>query len=675
VHASVLTVAPVQQNLNQQRSDSFRPDIEGLRGIAVLLVVAFHTQVAPWRGGFLGVDVFFVLSGYLITGLLWRELETNGKLDLVGFYARRARRLLPASAVVVAFTVAVGTVLLSPLEQIRYAKTALAVVLYVSNIWFVRQTSNYFAPETETNPLLHTWSLSVEEQFYLVWPALLWIGFRLFRSRTGLAKFLALISAVSLVVCIWLTQTNQPWAFFGSPARAWEFGLGGIASLLPATLLANRSARVVAGWTSLAVLMGAAALFNPGHGFPGARALIPVLATATLLVAGAAGSPAGASQLLAHPLLQWFGRLSYSWYLWHWPFLVYGEVFFPRDSVYGHLLVVGASLVAAFLTCRTIENPIRFNRRLSKRPVLTLSLAAVLSLLSVSICFLGIRWSQKGAVMPRQRMLLATSEETSRVNSRECMTGFRETDVRECIFGELNANTTVILFGDSHAAHWLPPLEEIAHERKWKLVTILKSACPTADVQVYNPRIERIETECAEWRVAALARIVKSPPALVVISNSGGYIESANRNSKGGYNTNSLAAWQAGTQSTLAQLDRSAIPTVVISDIPVQRVDVPICLSRVTAHPWYPEQWCTSSRADALDPQVFQAEQAGASDLHNVRLLDFSDAFCDASRCKVEAQGIPIYRDRGHLSSAFALKLAPLLSEKLEQRSNPPSDD
>jgi peptidoglycan/LPS O-acetylase OafA/YrhL len=635
------------------------------------LVVAFHAQISLWRGGFLGVDVFFVLSGYLITGLLLRDLEVNGKLDLIGFYARRARRLLPASALVVAFTVVAGTLLLSPIEQARYSKTALATTLYVSNVWFIRQASNYFAPETDTNPLLHTWSLAVEEQFYLLWPALVWIGFRLFRSRQGLCKFLAVVSALSLVACIWLTRTNQPWAFFGSPARAWEFGLGGIATLMPATLLANKSAKFIASWTSLAVLLGAAALFTPGQGFPGARALIPVFATATLLVAGAAGVPVGASRMLAHPVLQWFGRLSYSWYLWHWPLLVYAEVFFPRNSGYGRVLVATVSLLAAFLTYRVLENPIRTQRGLIRRPVFTLCLAAGLSLFSVSICLLSLRLSQKSALMPGQRILLAVTEENSPV-SRECMAIFRETQVRECVFGDRSAATTVALFGDSHAAHWFPALEQIADERKWKIVTILKASCPTADVPVYNPRLERVETECAEWRVAALERILKLGPDLVVISNSTGYIKTAN--STGGYSVTSVTEWQEGTRRTLAALDRAAIPTVVLYDVPVQRIDVPTCLSRVLAHQWYPEAWCTSSRTEALDSQVLRTEQAAVSGLRSVRLLDFSDVFCDVSTCKVEIQGVPIYRDRGHLNSVFARKLAPLLSEKLGQPIKPRSD-
>jgi peptidoglycan/LPS O-acetylase OafA/YrhL len=656
--------APTTAHGEGHKSPTFRPDIEGLRGIAVLLVVAFHAQISLFHGGFLGVDVFFVLSGYLITGLLLRDLEVNGKLDVIGFYARRARRLLPASALVVAFTVVTGTLLWSPIEQARYSKTALATTLYVSNVWFVRQASNYFAPETDTNPLLHTWSLAVEEQFYLLWPALVWVGFRLFRSRQSLCKFLGVVSALSLMACIWLTRTNQPLAFFGSPTRAWEFGLGGIATLMPTSLAASRSARLIASWTSMGVLLGAAILFVPGQGFPGARALVPVLATATLLVAGAASASVGASRMLAHPVLQWFGRLSYSWYLWHWPLLVYADVFLPTNSGYGRVLVVTVSLLAAFLTYRFIENPIRVQRGLVRRPVFTLCLAAMLSFFSVSICFLSLRLSQKSSLMPGQQMLLAVAEQESPV-SRDCMAIFREAQVRECVFGDRNGVTTVALFGDSHAAHWLPALEQIANERKWKIVTILKASCPTADVLVYNPRLERVETECARWRAAALERILKLAPDLTVISNSTGYIKTTH--SKGRYSVISVTEWKEGTTRTLQALDRAAIPTVLLYDVPVQRIDVPTCLSRVLAHHWYPEVWCTSSREEALDPQVLQAEQEAVSDLKSVRLLDFSDVFCDVSACKIEIQGVPIYRDRGHLNPVFARKLAPLLSEKLGQ--------
>jgi Acyltransferase family len=199
------TIAHDTHQPGARKSVSFRPDIEGLRGIAVLLVVAFHSHILLFRGGFLGVDIFFVLSGYLITALLLQELESTGTLSLVGFYARRARRLLPAAAVVVAFIVVVGIFLLSPIEQLLYSKTALATTLYTSNLWFIHQSSDYFAADTANNPLLHTWSLAVEEQFYFVWPILVWVGFRLTRPVQDPGS-----SFSSFTRSLHLADPNQP---------------------------------------------------------------------------------------------------------------------------------------------------------------------------------------------------------------------------------------------------------------------------------------------------------------------------------------------------------------------------------------------------------------------------------------------------------------------------------
>ena len=642
---------------------SFRPDIEGLRGIAVLLVVAFHAHVWPWRGGFLGVDIFFVLSGYLITALLLQELETSGTLSLVGFYARRARRLLPAAAVVVVFVVLAGIFLLSPIEQIRYSKTALATTMYVSNLWFIRQSSDYFAADTANNPLLHTWSLAVEEQFYFLWPVLVWVAFRLSRSRSGLCKILGGMSVLSLVASIWLTRTNQPWAFFGSPPRAWEFGIGGIACMVPVALFTNKYGKSIASWASLLVVLGAAMWFRPGEAFPGSRALIPALATALLLIVGAAEISAGAGRMLAHPILQWFGRLSYSWYLWHWPLLIYAAVIFPRISIYGRLLAVTVALLAAFLTQHAIENPVRFNRGLMSRPVLCLGLAGVLMVVSMSISLGSYRLSKNRELVPGQRMLQAVVDEFSPLSNSGCIANFGETRAHPCVFGDKQSDTTVALFGDSHAAHWFPAFEKIAQERKWKLVTFLKFACPTADVPVFNPRLGRVETECAEWRADALTQITALHPNLIVVGNSSSYVNTPSRPE--GYGTSSAAEWEEGTRRTLAVFDRAGLRTVVFHDVPLPRMDVPICLSRAMAHRWYQENWCTSPRTDALDPDVLRAEQEAVTGLRAVSVVDFSDVFCDASTCRVEVQGEPIYRDQDHMHAAFSRSLAPMLSSKL----------
>jgi hypothetical protein len=433
--------------------------------------------------------------------------------------------------------------------------------------------------------------------------------------------------------------------------------------MVPVALLTNKYGKSIASWASLLVVLGAAMWFRPGEAFPGSRALIPALATALLLIVGAAEISAGAGRMLAHPILQWFGRLSYSWYLWHWPLLIYAAVIFPRISIYGRLLAVTVALLAAFLTQHAIENPVRFNRGLMSRPVLCLGLAGVLMVVSMSISLGSYRLSKNRELVPGQRMLQAVVDEFSPLSNSGCIANFGETRAHPCVFGDKQSDTTVALFGDSHAAHWFPAFEKIAQERKWKLVTFLKFACPTADVPVFNPRLGRVETECAEWRADALTQITALHPNLIVVGNSSSYVNTPSRPE--GYGTSTAAEWEEGTRRTLAVFDRAGLRTVVFHDVPLPRMDVPICLSRAMAHRWYQENWCTSPRTDALDPDVLRAEQEAVTGLRAVSVVDFSDVFCDASTCRVEVQGEPIYRDQDHMHAAFSRSLAPMLSSKL----------
>lgn len=250
-------------------SKEFRRDIEGLRAVAVAAVVVFHFGLRGIPGGFVGVDIFFVISGYLITGLLLRELENSGEIDLLRFYGRRSRRLLPAALLMTLVTLACGYFVFSPGEQLVFAKTAVATSLYSSNVWFLRQALDYFAPQAALNPFLHTWSLAVEEQFYLVWPAVL-----LLTSRRGLRPPLLIgaiagLSLASFGLCLWLTRVNQPWAFYASPARAWEFGIGGLAALREVTKWARRSkVAVILGWIGAGALLLSFAVISESSSFP-----------------------------------------------------------------------------------------------------------------------------------------------------------------------------------------------------------------------------------------------------------------------------------------------------------------------------------------------------------------------------------------------------------------------
>ena len=359
--------------------DAFRPDLEGLRGLAVLLVLFFHAGVPGLGGGFVGVDVFFVLSGFLITGLLVREREAHGRIDLGAFYARRARRILPAAAVVVVLTLGASWLLLAPLDLPRVAADAAAAALSVGNIRFAASAMDYFAADNAPSPLLHYWSLGVEEQFYLLWPALLILATRVRRPRLGAAFALLAVVIVSYAAAWYLTDLAEPWAFYSLPARAWQLALGGLLAVtvawqarLPTRLV------VLAGWLGLAcVIVAAVSLDASMTPYPGLAALLPTLGAGALILAGThRWSPA---MVLAERPLRWLGRVSYSLYLVHWPLLVLpAALLLPGDalSLPARLLLAGLAVVLGAACYRWVEAPFHRGRRLQLAPSRTLALAA-----------------------------------------------------------------------------------------------------------------------------------------------------------------------------------------------------------------------------------------------------------------------------------------------------------
>ncbi|HEV8697337.1 MAG TPA: acyltransferase family protein [Candidatus Limnocylindrales bacterium] len=368
---------------------SFRPDLEGLRGIAILLVIACHAALPLAGAGFIGVDVFFVLSGFLITGLLIAETDRTGRIDLAAFYARRARRILPAAAVVLVTTLAAATLILSPLDLPRISSDALAAALSVANLRFALSSTDYFAP-IDPSPVLHFWSLSVEEQFYLAWPALVLIGARLRRPRLGITTICGLVLVGSLALSIWLTAVSGPWAYYAIPTRAWQLAAGGALALAvrsPGRLPGAIAAPL--GWLGALLLVASLLLIGPLTPYPGAAAAVPTLGTLALIAAGpSAGSPG--SLVLRRAPLRWMGRISYSLYLWHWPILVLGataaSAYDPEiDGPYGRLTLnlglVAIAVCVAAVSWRLIEEPFRVGRlsRGGHRRSLATAVAAVMA--------------------------------------------------------------------------------------------------------------------------------------------------------------------------------------------------------------------------------------------------------------------------------------------------------
>lgn len=649
-----------------KKASHFRPDIEGLRAIAVILVVGFHASLPAFSGGFIGVDIFFVISGYLITSLLVRELETTGHLNLFQFYARRARRLLPAQGLTVVATLAAGVLLLSPLEQKSLAQAAAATSLYVSNIWFLRNAVDYFGGDAAINPLLHTWSLAVEEQFYLVWPLVILLAFRLGPSRRTLPIVIVSIFLISFICCAWLTKTNQPLAFFGTHTRAWQFALGGAASLVTSAKPASGSLYSWLGWVGLILVISSGVLFTADMELPGWISLIPTAGAACLLLSGAATRASAVTRFLSTTMMNRIGQLSYGWYLWHWPVLIFPALVYSHLDLFDRLLLALGSLLLAAITHALIEQPVRFSRYLVNRPIRTAAMAILIMSIGVTSAAMAAFLGRVASEKPQQAMIAQVASILPALYTKGCIADFTETKPRECSFSVTDSPSVVVLFGDSHAAQWFSPFEQMAKDHGWRLTTLIKSGCPSISVSVYNPRLQRINTECSVWREAALRRIAEIRPVLVVLANWHGYVggDRGRGPSGRGYDHVSYNEWRDGARRTFEQLNLIHSPITILSDTPSAGFDVPTCLSRV-ANLQRGMEVCALSRGLALDHQLATIETDAAATYRNVSILDLTDHFCDRTDCPAVQNGIIVYRDSDHITDVFARSLLPVLTSKL----------
>jgi len=621
----------------------FRADIEGLRGIAILLVVAYHTAVPGIAAGYIGVDVFFVLSGYLITWLLLREHEATGRIAFARFYARRARRLLPAVFVMLAITIATAFIVYSPPEQRIIARSALATAAYVSNLLFAGNATNYFSAQLADDPLLHTWSLAVEEQFYLVWPALMLVALR---RKRWTVPVMAAVAAASFAWCVSLTRTEQPLAFFLSPPRGWEFCVGALA-----LVIGGKTPRWL-GALGAGAIVAAAVLFDRTTPYPGYAALLPALATACVLRAP--------PRWLCNRALTHVGRISYSLYLWHWPVLVVAAAVVPGSAT-TRLACVGLAILLAEASYRWIERPIRAQPVLVAKPRLTLSMAAVVTVIGVVAAGTWRHVASVEAGSGPQAIIAAAKTDSPRIDP--CFSDFLSTDVVECTFGVADAEDTVALFGDSHVAQWLPALEPIARANRWKIVTLLKAACPTADAPFVYPLLRRRYVECDAWRPRAIERLRSLHPHLIIESNSQWYPASS---------AVSPAAWQDGLRRTLTAL-RGAGRVIHIADTPRPDFDVPDCLARADWRRRWDSIDCAFAQDKALDARVRRIERDATHDLPDVTFVDLNADICPAAMCPARRNGVIVYQDSNHLTATFVRTLVPALErEVMSARADPP---
>lgn len=635
-------------------STSFNPGLQGMRGLAILLVLLNHAGVPGFDGGFIGVDVFFVISGYLIGGLLLRELETHGRIDLWAFFARRVRRLLPASALVMLVSIVGIRVLYAPHEQDELLSSTRAAALYAVNLWFASRPTDYFGGHTEANPLLHLWSLAVEEQFYLLWPLLMLAAVRLAggRVRRGTFWLVGLLGLASFVACVVVSLIKYKLAFFLTPFRIWEFAAG-----MAVMGCAHWVKRVSAGWLSV---MGGAALlalalaclgFEGRMRFPGAWAAIPVLAAVLLLVVVQRGRQSWAGRWLEAGWIRWLGDCSYSVYLWHWPVLIVATQFVAKPDLGLAAVLIAASVLLGRLSYVCVEQPFlhRWLKQWSPRKI---------ALTGLAVCMLiavAAQLTRKLVhVSPEQERFVAVAK-WAQVNATECLTLAPALDQPPCEFGSSQPRATVVLFGDSHAAQWFVPLKHIAEKHALRLVMLTKAACPSVDVPVRVYTTLNEYRECAVWRDRMFKRIEAMRPEVVLLANSSGY---------------SIAPqpWQQGLDRTLVRLQALGVRTAYIRDTPAPGFDVPICHARLAWRGWSLGQPCTYLAADEearLGP-IANAEAAAVSD-RGAMFISLAPAICATPVCTTARDGLILFMDRNHLTEEFALSLAPELERPLLQ--------
>jgi len=640
------------------KSLTYRPDIEGLRGIAVLLVVAFHCEIPLVESGFVGVDVFFVLSGYLITRLLVTELRNTSRIALLEFYARRIRRLLPASTVSLLVTLLAAALLLAPLELGSASQAANATAVYFANMFFASESAGYFAPQIRTNPFLHTWSLAVEEQFYLFWPLVIIVGARRTAPGAGLWALLLGLTLLSLGASVWLTTSKPAFAFYGLPTRAWEFGMGGLAASLPlrGVIELPRRAWSPIACSGLALILLSASLLRVEWGFPGWIVLAPVIGTTAVLIAGSENPSQVVAVVLSAPPLRNIGALSYSWYLWHWPCLVLASAALPGLTTPGRTLVAIAALGLASLSHYLVEQPIRFHPALIGHAGRTIALGAAMTACSLVAAFVCLHWSWRlGASSPRMQAITAAPGDIATLRREECVTGLGMRDVKLCSFGNAGSATHIVLFGDSHALQWFNAIERIAQSNGWRLTTVLRYGCSATDYFVGEATAAEV-ADCSAWRSEALARIVALQPTLVILGSSNGRLDD---------DSALLDEWRAGTRRTLQALTDNRLRAVQLRDTPRPPMDIPTCLARSARHAWYPGGTCEFAADQSTYPGAFAAERDAAEGLRYVTFVDLTSRFCDGAVCAAVLDGTIVYRDQSHITGAFAASLAPALEMEL----------
>ncbi|KQX08051.1 MULTISPECIES: acyltransferase family protein [unclassified Leifsonia] len=678
----------------------FLPEIQALRTVAVLLVVVYHLWPGYLPGGYIGVDVFFVISGYLITAHIIRQVVDKGSFSLTGFYVRRIRRLLPAALVVLA-VVGIATFLWAPQTLWNdTGKQIVASAFYVENWALVVNSVDYLGAAVESSPVQHFWSLSVEEQFYLFWPILIaatwFVIARSGGARTRLGLALAGIAVASLAFSVIATYSDQSSAYFNTFTRVWEFAIGGVLAVFAARLRLRPWQSIAASWAGLAAILVSAVLYTSNSLFPGWIALLPALGTAAVIAAGHADGRLSLAPAMRSRPVQFVGAISYSVYLWHWPLIVLLPIMLERalDTPLRIALLFG-SLLVGWLSKKYIEDPFRSgtiswrsgaatpNPAVRPRVVFAMAAAGMIVVASIG----AAQWATSeariaqseaamravvdpagtpcfgaAAAVPGSGCAPATTSDgvlPDPIIARDdgaadgCQQSSGSTEVLVCSFGSKEPGALrVALAGDSHAGQWMGALKTLAVESGWHLDTYLRSGCGLAKLP--GSAIGGAQ-RCAEWNGKALRAIVGEHYDAVIVSTRSSVVG-------GGAKPESQQAADASAMvGAWTDIQESGADVIAIHDIPQPAnggvYDTPTC---VMENPDPTACATTLSASLVTDPQVTAARTLGS-----VEVIDLSPYFCIDDSCPAVLGGVLVYGDGNHMTALFADTLTPYLGAEL----------
>ena len=664
----------------------FRPDVEGLRAVAVLLVVFYHADILRVTGGFVGVDVFFVISGFVITGLLLREHGSTGRTSILNFYARRFRRILPAATVVIVVAVIASYLMLGYVSGNTTANDGRWAAVFLSNFHFETVGTNYFTAKLPPSPLQNFWSLSVEEQFYVVYPTLFLVTARL-KGRLSMQAKMVIVLVVVIIASYWLSvaQTaSQPTTAYFSPfTRAWELALGALVAVGTPWLkrIPARTAALVT-WTGLSAIAVAAFTFTAQTPYPGSLVAIPVVGAALVIAGGVVAPRLGAEQLLGLGPFQWFGKRSYSLYLWHWPILIIAAEQAGKTTLQlrDNLGLILLAIVISMASYRLVENPIR-HWKLPSRTTVAAGIATVLATVAILSLVIGFHsTSSASSGLPPAPNVQAVLHEVAAAKSiiklpdatdpgltqaagdfgashedDSCSAGLAQSSEQLCFLGDVHAHRLIIVYGDSHALMWLPAFESVASHAHLRLLVLGKPDCPASLITVTNPpgigKAGDPYLACDNWHKWAVKTIDRLSPSILVVSQDSTYAEPR---STTGF---SVSQWRNGLAG-LFKVVPSSTEKVFFGNIPLLPQSGPNCLS---VHP-VDVQACSTPVTRAYRP-FDPAELSVAQSLH-IRYIDPTPWFC-SNVCTAIIGPYEVYLDRFHVTATYATYLQKVLGQAL----------